>query len=275
MVEDRREPPNGADIWELFDHFVTRGLGNSEIQGGVPQPWTPEALDIAFGGSPGTRAIEDWFSHSAVPSPQSVFKIAELAAQGDKSRRIRWHDALTAARKIENRKRKAAGLEVDEEVENDPEPVNCNVPPRSSMRAWVFAGLATAALVFAGSWWFFLRSAPQSVENIRICSVYYLDREQGRCTQHEAVFMHGIDDVYLSFDLVNVPDGAPFERWWILNGERQAGKPSFNDEAWPGWTYWRPGTLRMGQYVVRVIVDGQVFTQTFQVRAENYVSEES
>ena len=275
MVEDRREPPSGADIWGLFDHFVTRGLGNPEMKDGVPRPWTAVALDIAFGGSRGTRAIEDWFSHNAVPSPQSVFKIAELAAEGDKSRRIRWHDALTAARKVENRKRKAAGLEVDEEPENGTEPANQSVLERSNRRVQVFAGLALVMLVSASSWWFFLRSAPQSVENIRICSVYYLDREQGRCTQHEAVFMHGIDDVYLSFDLVNVPEGAPFERWWILNSERQAGKSSFNDEAWPGWTYWRPGTLKVGQYVVRVVVDGRVFTQTFQVRAENYSSEEN
>ena len=111
----------------------------------------------------------------------------------------------------------------------------------------------------------------QRVGNIRICDAPWFDSETKKCTKHVSVFVHGIEEVFLSFDFENVPDGAPFERWWIRNGERVAGRTSFNDVAWPGYTFWRPaGGLRIGEYVVRVVVDEKVFTQVFQVQHDGF-----
>lgn len=111
------------------------------------------------------------------------------------------------------------------------------------------------------------------VDNIRICDRVYFDQDINKCTQHLAVFVEGIDEVFLSFDFADETFGMPFERWWILNGERVAGRNSFNDQAWPGYTFWRPGVLNVGQYVVRIVMDERTFTQTFQVQQEGYISD--
>lgn len=267
----RSEPPEGASFWELFDHFWRRGLGNVEAEDGIAKPWTAESLETAFDGSPGVRAIENWRRRSSLPVPDNLRKIAAVIAGDDAALRIRWYDALVDARAKEL---EAAPEETGTHSDETPLTGNAVEEDPTALRKRI--GLLAAVIAIVGfaviGWLWFGREQPQTVENIRICDIHFFDADAGACTQHMAVFVHGIDDVYLSFDFKNVPKGAPFERWWILDGERQAGRTSFNDEAWPGWTFWRPGTLKVGQYVVRVVVDGTVFTQTFQVQAENYRS---
>ncbi len=265
--QKRNEPPEGASFWELFDHFWRRGLGNEERTDGLIKPWTAETLETAFDSTPSERTIENWQSRSTLPLPENLHKIAATIANGDNALRLRWYDAFIDARLNELR------TKPDFKKEVEPAQTHNAVRFPSIKLLRVLTGLALAAIVCAGTWFAWVRTQTPQVENIRICDKHYFDKAAGKCTQHVAVYVHGIDEVFLSFDFKNLATDAPFERWWILNGERQAGRSSFNDDAWPGWTYWRPGTLKVGQYVVRVVVDGRVFTQAFQVQPENFVSE--
>ena len=259
-----RHPPASTSFQDLFDHIWTRGLGNSHTAEGIPLPWTAETLSIALGGDVDPRTIENWSRGANRPSPRNIARLARLIAPEDISLRHEWYDALSLAARSERRvsREARAGPSV-----KTPPPTAPATPFRYG---WHFVIAGTVAITGVILSILLLWPTGGLVTDIRICDAPYFDENAGKCTQHVPVFVHGIEEVFLSFDLPGVPYGDPFERWWILNHERIAGRTSFNDEAWPGWTYWRPGTLQIGQYVVRIVVEGQVFTQTFQVQADGF-----
>ncbi len=260
-------PPQGASFWELFDFIWVRGLGNELHEDGTSQSWTATSLEIAFDGSPDKRSIENWHSRTHMPSPDNLRKFSALIAGGDDALRKEWYEALIDTRKEEKRREKekpAVAPEVRAETET----------PKASRGRIVLAALGGIALLTLGG--VMLMSSADAgapVENMRICDAAYFDDDIKKCTKHVDVFVHGVDEVFLSFDFNGVEHGVPFERWWIHNGERVAGRTSFNDEAWPGYTFWRPGVLQVGTYVVRLVVEGEVTTQTFYVQAEGFTSD--
>lgn len=204
-----------------------------------------------------------------MPSPENIRKLSWVIAGDDDALRRAWYEALIAARLTEKRSERARAQSPPEKhLASGPN----TSPSLSSPKRNKLVALGAATLLCAGAaiWVLSSKASAPSVENFRICDAPYFDTATKNCSQHVSVFVHGIDEVFLSFDFQNVADGTPFDRWWILNGERIAGRTSFNDAAWPGYTYWRPGTLDVGQYVVRIIVEGQVFTQTFFVQAEGF-----
>lgn len=263
-------PPAGAQFWELFDFIWVRGLGNALHADGTGQSWTATTLEIAFDGSPDKRSIENWQSRTHMPSPDNLRKLSALIANGDDALRKIWFEALLDARLDEKRREKAV-----------PEVLTVPVQDTESSRTWrkprrgvLLAGIGgIATLTIAGIMFMRSSEAEGYVHNMRICDAAYFDTETTKCTKHVDVFVHGVDEVFLSFDFNSVPHGAPFDRWWIHNGERVAGRTSFNDEAWPGYTFWRPGVLQVGTYVVRLVVDGEVTTQTFFVQPEGFTSD--
>lgn len=257
---------------ELFDYLWDHGIGNGANSDGDPVPWTAESLEIALDGKLNARSIVDWKSGKRLPQVPNLHALARIIADGDEHMRKRWAERLIEERQIvwdqrNNKKEKATETEVP--VEPEVGVVATEAQKRSFARKWVGLGAGAAALV--GIIVFHNLNSVPSVKNMRICDAPYFDEKTKRCSQHVSVFVHGIDEVFLSFDFKNVPHGMPFERWWILNGERVAGRTSFNDEAWDGWTFWRPaGGLQIGQYVVRLVVDGRVETQTFYVQADGF-----
>lgn len=260
-------PPQGASFWELFDFIWVRGLGNALHEDGISQSWTATSLEIAFDGSPDKRSIENWQSRTHMPSPDNLRKLSALIADGDDALRKHWYEALLDARLEEKRREK-------EKPPATPEDWAGQVAPRALRGRVALAALAGVAVLALGS----VMLTPSAdaegyVKNMRICDAIYFDNDTKKCSKHVDVFVHGIDEVFLSFDFNGVAHGAPFERWWIHNGERIAGRSSFNDEAWPGYTFWRPGVLQVGTYVVRLVVEGEVTTQTFYVQAEGFTSE--
>lgn len=260
-------PPQGASFWELFDFIWVRGLGNELHEDGTSQSWTATSLEIAFDGSPDKRSIENWHSRTHMPSPDNLRKFSALIAEGDDALRKEWYEALIDTRKAEKRlEKEQPSVAPDNEVELE--------PAKPFGKRLAIAALGGAAMLALGGV-MLMQSATAGayVENMRICDAAYFDDESKKCTKHVDVFVHGIDEVFLSFDFNGVAHGAPFERWWIHNGERVAGRTSFNDEAWPGYTFWRPGVLQVGTYVVRLVVEGKVTTQTFYVQAEGFTSD--
>ena len=281
MADDRRakqstttkaSPPADLSFWELFDYFWVRGIGNAPHADGTPTPWTATTLELAFDGSPDKRSIENWQSQANMPSPDSIRKLSWVIAGADRQVRQAWYEALIAARLQEQRKEKAQAKSAPEKHLAE---INTSMSEtRSTPQRWraplAVVGVGVIAL---GAWFIFNPTPSEAVQNMRICDAPYFDENSKDCTQHVSVFVHGIDEVFLSFDFGDVAQGTPFDRWWILNGERVAGRTSFNDEAWPGYTYWRPGPLEVGQYVVRIVVEGEVFTQTFYVQPEGFQPE--
>ncbi|MYI69392.1 MAG: hypothetical protein F4103_11860 [Boseongicola sp. SB0673_bin_14] len=246
-------------------------MGNQRHEDGSPTPWTATTLESALDGKPDRRSIEYWRSRTNMPSPDNIRKLSIVASGGDHALRKTWYDSFMAARRVEKRRSedvRQKGAAVGESVQAPAAPM------RNRWRLAVAALVALLAVSGGIAFWFqwpWSGDGGQSVGNIRICDAPWFDSETKKCTKHVSVFVHGIEEVFLSFDFENVPDGAPFERWWIRNGERVAGRTSFNDVAWPGYTFWRPaGGLRIGEYVVRVVVDEKVFTQVFQVQHDGF-----
>lgn len=266
-------PPIELSFWELFDYFWARGLGNQRHTDGTATPWTATSLENAFDGSPDKRSIENWQSQNNMPSPENIRKLSWVIAGDDKKLRRAWYEALIAARLREKRKERALAKSAPEKHLTESQAQTETTPSGKPKKIAGLVAIVAAALATAG-WFMIGTTSASSIENLRICDAPYFDDETKDCTQHVSVFVHGIDEVFLSFDFKNVADGTPFDRWWILNGERIAGRTSFNDEAWPGYTFWRPGVLEVGQYVVRVVVEGQVFTQTFFVQPDGFVSKD-
>ncbi|MEJ8563291.1 hypothetical protein QTO30_20110 [Yoonia sp. GPGPB17] len=267
-----QHPPEGLDFWELFDFFWVRGFGNIQHDDGTWKPWTAASLETALDGSPDKRSIENWRSQANMPSPANLHKLSWIIAGEDRVARTAWYEALVAARMSEKRKEQAASKSAPEQHLVD---LQNQQPKRYSFSpmVWAAGALALGGLA-VGAWVAFSGASSPAVQNIRICDAPYFDDDKNDCTQHVSVFVEGVDEVFLSFDFEGVPNGTPFDRWWIHNGERVAGRTSFNDEAWPGYTFWRPGVLQVGQYVVRIVVDGEVFTQTFFVQPEGFTEDE-
>lgn len=263
-------PPKNLAFWDLFDYFWDHGIGNIMHADGSPSPWTATTLESVLDGSPDKRSIEYWQSRTNMPSPENIRKLSIIAAGGDHAIRKAWYDAFMTARRAEKHKAKSHNVP-NPEIAPSSQPFE--IAENRRFR-WLAVLIVTTLSLGGLGWFYWLHGGniliDQKVNNIRICDAPYFDNENKKCSKHVSVFVHGIDEVFLSFDFENVPEGAPFERWWIRNGERVAGRTSFNDVAWPGYTYWRPGVLEVGQYVVRVVVDEKVFTQTFFVQADGF-----
>jgi hypothetical protein len=202
-----------------------------------------------------------------MPSPENLRKLCGLIA-GDNSRiRKEWYEALVDTRLKEKRREKS--------MSNAVQDTNSEHSERAKPTKWYLV-LTVVALTLVTMVSVLLSrdsTGEEFVKNMAICDAAYFDKDVKKCTKHVDVFVHGVDEVFLSFDFHEVADGTPFERWWIHNGERVAGRTSFNDDAWPGYTFWRPGVLQVGQYVVRLVVNEKVTTQTFYVQAEGFTSE--
>lgn len=268
-------PPKDLDFWELFEAFLDQGAGNDLIEGS-PSAWTPSTLEAALDGSPDRRAIGYWLDRANIPTPENIRKLSIVASGGNHAIRKQWYDALISARRRLKQKEKDAKTKNQLETTAIVETSTHSSPMSSKRRSrkwhllWPSVALAIALLAFVTLVLGTASERTPRVDEIRVCDAPYFDQDTKKCSKHVSVFVHGVDEVFLSFDLVDVPEGAPFERWWIRNGERVAGRTSFNDAAWPGYTFWRPGVLEIGQYVVRIVVGDTVFTQVFTVQPNGF-----
>lgn len=263
-------PPKGATFWELFDYIWDNGVGQETSENGEPVAWSAAKLESALDHQIDVRSIENWRSRKYMPTRENIRKLTWMISGGDQDLRQAWSEALIAewrAEKLRNR-------EADEQSVEDKHPEPPSAITEEASRSRFAMPVAIAMALCAGGaalWYIFGTAQAASVQNIRICDAPYFDKQTKDCSQHVSVFVEPINEVFLSFDFENLGHGEPFERWWIRNGERVTGRTSFNDEAWQGYTYWRPeGGLPFGQYVVRIVVEGTVFTQTFQIQKEAF-----
>lgn len=264
---NKLNPPDDLLFWDLFDYIWANGIGNELHRDGSATPWTATSLESRLDGSPDKRTIDNWRRRSSLPSPEGLRKLSWVIAGSDQKLRSKWHKALLETRLKEERARKAKKVIQPQDLTNDT--TKTETPLKVKGKFGLIGGLGLFCVIAA--YWFYDTQSSPRIDNIRICDAPYFNQETKKCDQHVSVFVQPADEVFLSFNFVNVPDKMPFERWWIHNGERVAGRTSFNDEAWPGYTFWRPqGGLNVGQYVVRLVVDGSVQTQTFFVQPEGF-----
>ncbi len=295
-------PPNEMQIDRLIDHICNYGSGNILAQNGVPKPWTPASLSIELGlnNADGTTdtTIRNWISGRTLPKIEQLHKLARVVSCGDDYYLKAWTSALINARTETKLRKKEEAIQVTQKgVDSSPftghtkefdssiiadldnklqkNSSNRSLKPSSRFLGGKYLYVAIISLFCFLATLLFWMDAPfktiSVVRNIRVCDEPYFDKKVKDCSKHVSVYMHGIEEVFLSFDFENLAKGEPFERWWIRNGERVAGRTSFNDEAWPGYTYWRPDNgFPVGEYVVRIVIDGKVATQTFSVQKTGF-----
>lgn len=112
------------------------------------------------------------------------------------------------------------------------------------------------------------RDAEASIANIQFCTEENFSTQSFSCLETSQSFDENTTTLMVTFDLVNVDEGASFERIWYREGLEFLRKSSFNDEAWPGYTFLNFDRFPEGNYTLRIIVDGKSFTSTFKIGDE-------
>ena len=263
-------PPDGRDFRELFQYVCDHGIGRPAGQDGVTEAWTDDALEAAFAETAtpvDRRSIQSWRSGASVPRLDKVRSLAEvITSKSDE--RANWLKALIEARRNSLEARKSsAGTTASPETQPENETLAADASAPAS-RHWkpVVAGFLLLGLAVLGSLFLLTSESPDAqVANIEFCSEETFSTETYACTEAADSFSEDVTTLMVTFDLVNVPEGMSFERIWYREGLEFLRKSSFNDEAWPGYTFLKFDKFPEGNYTLRIIVDGKSFTKPFKV----------
>lgn len=266
-------PPDGRDFRELFQYVCDHGIGRPVGQDGVTEAWTDDALEAAFAETAtpvDRRSIQSWRSGASVPRLDKVRSLAEvITSKSDE--RANWLKALIEARRNSLEARKSsAGTTASLVTPPEKETLAADAAAPASRR-WkpVVAGFLLLGLAVLGSAFLLTTKSPEAqVANIEFCSEETFSTETYTCLEPADSFSEDVTTLMVTFDLVNVPEGMSFERIWYREGLEFLRKSSFNDEAWPGYTFLKFDKFPEGNYTLRIIVDGQSFTSAFKVGDE-------
>ena len=265
------EPPNDQDFRELFQFICDHGIGRPMDARGHFQPWNDETMEAAFAEtatSVDKRSIQSWRSGASVPRLDKLRSLADLITRSADQRSI-WLKALIDARRksIDARKRQA--------TTEKPSPTSTHAPddppprPRNIKRVAIAAAIAVVVLTLIGAMLVFGdRGAEARIANIQFCTEENFSTESFTCLETSQSFDENTTTLMVTFDLVNVDEGASFERIWYREGLEFLRKSSFNDEAWPGYTFLNFDRFPEGNYTLRIIVDGTSFTSSFKIGDE-------
>ncbi|WP_018147070.1 hypothetical protein [Henriciella marina] len=265
------DPPVDRDFRELFQFICDHGIGQPMDAGGQFQPWSDESMEAAFADTATAvdkRSIQSWRSGASVPRLDKVRSLSAVITRSADQRRV-WLKALIDARRKSLDARKQAASPTGS-AEASQTPTDSDDPPRRTRR-WVAVTAATMliGLLVVGSG-IVLRSygAESQVANIEFCTEENFSTQTYTCLETSEAFDEDITTLMVTFDLINVPQGMSFERIWYREGLEFLRKSSFNDDAWPGYTFLNFDRFPEGNYTLRIIVDGKSFTSTFKVGDE-------
>jgi len=248
------------------------------MRDGRPDPWTSEQMEAAFltvNRTVSIKTIENWRAGRVLPSPRNIILLAEIFSGNDLNRRGAWLSRLTESVNLSKANLKTIEPAVVTEEEADTH--SAPTPPQQKSSR-LLLGMGLGAILTAGlvgmtsgkvqSFQSFLKTDPPTVTDIRFCTEANFDREIKRCRLHEPRFPAGTKLIHVSFETQNVPYGQPFSRRWYRDGQLFIERDGFFDEAWENWTWIREGEdgdHLPGNYVLRIIIDGQVTTGTFRI----------
>jgi len=211
------------------------------------------------------RSIQSWRSGASVPRLDKLRSLADLITRSAGQRSI-WLKALIDARRksIDARKRQATAEKPSPPPSYAPD--DPPLRPRNSKWVATAAAIALAGLTLIGAMFGFSnRDAEASIANIQFCTEENFSTGSFTCLETSQSFDETTTTLMVTFDLVNVDEGASFERIWYREGLEFLRKSSFNDEAWPGYTFLNFDRFPEGNYTLRIIVDGKSFTSTFKI----------
>lgn len=288
ILDDLMPPENGCHT-DLFDHFWSRGVGADLDEKGIRLPWTSKALQEAMNFAVSDRAIQSWSSGASVPSEKNIRQICNVISAFDKQLGTMWLRAWLPARSFEDRKRREekrqqkhirigahaifregiSSVDVaisNSNLGNDDE--GLGVEKSNATFRFGLPIVVIMTLIFGyGSFSHFLYQGIQySISDIRFCLYENFSDHTKTCSVSETHFPSDTKKIYVSFKDNGIPENTMFQRKWYTNGENWFDKTDFFDEAWENytWIHNRNGHEN-GEYVLRIIVGGQVFLGRFTV----------
>ena len=253
------DPVDADSLRELLHYYVQSGVGLPVSEDGLPGQWTDVRLEEALAGTGirvDKRSIQSWLSGASIPKVEKLKGLASLAST-DRFQREKWTAAFIRLRRKaldERRQKQQAG----------------QAAPADQPTGWRRPAIAALAVILGlvGVTYIILQLfGPVPVaENIRFCDEAHFSTETKQCTQAMTDFPDGLKTLMITFDLNDVAEGETFTRNWYRNGRRIHTKTSFNDEAWPGYTYWHwPEGFDEGEYALQIVSGERAVTRTFNV----------
>tara|TARA_B100000949_G_scaffold64504_1_gene57215 strand:+ start:3250 stop:4113 length:864 start_codon:yes stop_codon:yes gene_type:complete len=268
------DPPECDSLRELLLYFCDQGIGLRTSGSDRFPRWTDILLEgalAATGTEVDRRSIQAWLSGATIPKGDKLRALASLASS-QKFEREKWSAALLKLRRkaIDERKREKSVSQIevrpDDARRAKTDFVFRMVPVRA--RFMLFAGIfAFSALIVTLGFSKRLGLVTEPVAtDIEFCAEDTFDKTLQRCKNPTHAFTDGLSTLLVTLDLSGVPTGEKFTRRWYLNGELVHQKTSFNDEAWPGYTYWHwPTGFRNGLYTLQIVYEDKTSTAQFRV----------
>ena len=266
------DPPDAESLRVLLHYYVQSGIGLPVSDDGVAERWTDTRLEAALAGigiAVDRRSIQSWLSGASIPKVQKLKGLASLASS-NRFEREKWSAAFIRLRQAALDARRAQRKPPPAEPEDPPAPA----PPATADTGAGRQLLARAAAILTGLAGVsgaayglaeLLVTEPVA-SNIRFCDEANFSTQTKRCLRAMTDFPDGLHTLMITFDLTNVAEGETFTRKWYRNGRLIHEKTSFNDEAWPGYTFWHwPEGFDTGAYALQIVSGDKAVTATFHV----------
>lgn len=260
--------PKTNSIAELLRYVFDHGIGLSHTSNSEKPYWTDIMLEAGLseaGTEVDRRSIQNWLSGKSVPTIQNLRALADIFGRNSEERR-EWRYALIEARRetLSKRKRQRDGAALT--VRKTAAPAKIHRPYTPFLL--IVSGVAITVIIVIAT--IVTGNTPDNetnhARNITFCSSSNFSKVTFECQASETEFASGTKTIMITFDLVGLDEGERFERVWYLNGQEIHRKESFNDEAWPGYTYYTwPEAFSDGEYALRVIARGTPTTAVFRV----------
>ena len=261
------DPSDADSLRDLLHYYFQSGVGLPVSEDGVAGQWSDARLEAALAGIGITvdrRSIQAWLSGASIPRVEKLKGLARLASS-DRFERERWSAAFIRLRQKaldERRQERKAGPAAADAGVRAPRPEQA--PRRLYLPGAVIlavTGLAGAAYLVVQ-----LLSPAPVASNITFCDETHFATETKTCTEAMTAFPEGLKTLMITFDLNQVDEGETFTRNWYRNGRQIHTKTSFNDEAWPGYTFWHwPEGFDDGEYALQIVSGERAVTRTFHV----------
>ncbi|WP_084397809.1 hypothetical protein [Henriciella aquimarina] len=251
----------------MLHYYFQSGIGRPVTGEEGAAPWTDDQLATALAGidiAVDRRSIQSWLSGSSIPKVQNLKGLATLASS-NRFERERWSAAFIRLRRkaLDERRDQRARSQAAETPSAAPRPTERKkrlTRPAATLAALTLVGGMAYALVET------FGPEPPVATNIRFCDEANFSKETKQCLREVTAFPDGLHTLMITFDLPGVERGETFIRKWYRNGRLIHEKSSFNDEAWPGYTFWHwPEGFDTGEYALQIVSDGRTVSRTFHV----------
>jgi len=262
-----QNPPDEVMSFKnLINYIWDHGLGNRLTPDAVPMPWKPETFESAFfdiGFDVDIRSFQNWRGGVHKADRKNIHAIARVVSGGDPHIQKEWAIKLIDAPKID-----------ESDINSDSKGKIEKFSQKSNFKDLFFkyrlfiTGLVLGQIPLLAVILFSYSSGrgQTTITDLKFCDEAGFSKTAMKCHNPASHFPSGTGRIYVSFDFNNSYMGQPFERRWYQNSEMFLSKKSFNDTAWPGYTFIsQEDGMKDAKYDLRVIVDDSTTTKSFIV----------